>query len=150
MKIIHTDSTNANFIALVKKLDAYLSVQDGEEHDFYAQYNKIDVIKHVVVVYENDIAVGCGALKPYSPNTVEIKRMYVLPSARKKGIATRILIALETWAQGLFFEKCILETGVKQPEAIALYKRNNYKITPNYGQYKDAANSICFEKKLYF
>jgi GNAT superfamily N-acetyltransferase len=102
----------------------------------------------VVVAYENDAPVGCGALKEYELNAMEVKRMYVAPTSRGKGIATAVLTALESWAAELSYRKCVLETGKKQPEAIALYRRQGYQIIPNYGQYKDVENSVCFEKEL--
>ncbi|MEW6193825.1 MAG: GNAT family N-acetyltransferase [Bacteroidota bacterium] len=148
ISIIRTDSGNRDFIELVKYLDTDLAVRDGEDHQFYAQYNKIDKIKYTVVAYENDKPVSCGAIKEYAPGIMEVKRMYTLPECRGKGIATKILIELEKWALELSYEKCILETGKKQPEAIALYKKNGYKIIPNYGQYAEVENSVCFEKEI--
>ena len=147
-KIIRTDADNPQFIELVKELDADLVIRDGHEHSFYAQFNKIDKIKFVVVAYENDQPVGCGAMKEYSPNTMEIKRMYTSPASRGKGIATKVLTELEIWAAERSFEKCLLETGLKQPEAIGLYKKNGYRLIPNYGQYAGMENSVCFEKEI--
>ncbi|PVY39896.1 GNAT family N-acetyltransferase [Pontibacter virosus] len=144
-----TDSDDPDFVALVKLLDADLAIRDGEEHAFYAQYNKIDKIKHVVLAYENGKALGCGAIKEYEPGTVEVKRMYVQPAGRGQGIASQVLAELEAWACELSFEKCILETGLKQPEAIGLYKKNGYQLIPNYGQYAGVENSVCFEKELH-
>ena len=143
-----TDSENKNFVKLVALLDEDLQRRDGDEHPFFAQYNKIDNIKNVVLVYENENPAGCGAIKKYNGNTVEIKRMFVLPEARGKGIATAVLIELENWARELNFSKCILETGKRQPEAIGLYKKSGYKIIPNYGQYQGIESSVCFEKEI--
>jgi len=148
IKIIRTNSDNQDFIELVKYLDAYLAEKDGDEHLFYSQFNKIDKIKNVIVAYENDKPVGCGAIKEYTSNMMEIKRMYTLPESREKGIATRVLTELETWATELGYDKCILETGKRQPEAIKLYKKNGYKLVPNYGQYAGIENSLCFEKEI--
>jgi putative acetyltransferase len=148
IRITRTDSDNQDFIDLVKYLDADLSERDGNKHSFYAQFNKVNKIKYVVVAYENSKPVGCGALKEYSPNTMEVKRMYTLPESRGKGIASQILTELEIWAAELSYEKCILETGKKQPEAIGLYKKNGYKVIPNYGQYVEIENSVCFEKDI--
>ena len=148
IKIIRTNSDNQDFINLVKHLDADLAERDGLDHSFYAQFNKIDKIKYVVVAYENSQPIGCGAIKEYAPGIMEIKRMYTLPEGRRKGTATRVLTELEIWATELSYEKCILETGLKQPEAIALYKRNRYKLIPNYGQYTEIENSLCFEKDI--
>ena len=143
-----TNSNNPDFQNLVTDLDIYLAIQDGAEHSFYAQFNKIDTIKHVVVVYENNMPVGCGAIKKYMNTTMEIKRMFVVPEKRNQGIASTILKELETWAGELNFQKCILETGKKQTEAIKLYQRNNYTIIANYGQYAAVENSVCFKKEL--
>ncbi|MFY7964144.1 MAG: GNAT family N-acetyltransferase [Chitinophagaceae bacterium] len=144
--IKRTNSTDVNFINLVKLLDADLAVRDGDEHSFYAQYNGISVIKYVVVAYDNETPVACGAIKEFSPNIMEVKRMYTLPQNRGKGIASIVLTALEQWAKELNYTKCVLETGKKQPEAIALYTKNGYNIIPNYGQYIGVENSVCFEK----
>ncbi len=148
VRIVRTDSENKDFIELVKYLDADLAERDGEEHSFYAQLNKIDRIKYVVVAYHNEKPLGCGAIREYEPNTMEVKRMYVSPGSRGKGIATKILSELENWTTELYYERCILETGKKQPEAIRLYKKNGYNVIPNYGKYKGIENSICFEKQI--
>ena len=143
-----TNSTNIDFINLVKNLDAYLKVKDGDDHSFYNQFNDIDMLKYVIVAYHNDIPVGCGAIKKSSSETMEIKRMYVSPKGRGNGIGTKILLALESWTKELKYTKCILETGIVLSEAVALYKKNEYQIIQNYGQYKGIKNSICFEKHL--
>ena len=148
ISLIRTDSESQDFIELVRLLDADLAIRDGKDHAFYAQYNKIDKIKYAIIAYDEAKPVGCGAIKEFSPGTMEVKRMYTLPEERGKGIATKILSELENWARELFYEKCILETGKKQPEAIALYKRNEYKLIPNYGQYAGIENSVCFGKKI--
>lgn len=148
IETIRTNSENNDFIEFVRLLDADLAQRDGQDHSFYAQFNKIDKIKYVVLAYENGIPAGCGAIKESGPGTVEIKRMYTIPESRGKGIATKILTELEEWAAELSFGKCILETGKRQPEAIELYKKNGYKLIPNYGQYAGIENSLCFEKKI--
>lgn len=129
-------------------MDFELAKRDGEEHAFYAQFNKIKKLKYIVVAYEKGIPIACGAIKQYDKNTMEMKRMYTSPQSRGKGIASLILDELEKWAIELSFVKCILETGMQQPETIRLYKKNGYKIIPNYGQYTDIENSKCFEKIL--
>ena len=146
--LTRTDSDNKDFIALVKLLDAELAELDGEEHAFYAQLNKTHNLKHVIVAYENDKPIACGALREHSPTIMEVKRMYTLPESRGKGIATKILANLEKWASELTYQKCILETGKRQPDAIRLYKKNGYKIIPSYGKYVNMENSVCFEKEV--
>jgi putative acetyltransferase len=145
---IRTDSENKYFQDLVKELDDDLKIRDGAEHTFYSQFNKIDKIKYAIVALDNGMPVGCGAIKELTNDSMEVKRMYVPISRRGQGIATEILKELETWAHELKYSKCLLETGKKQPEAIELYKKNGYRIIPNYGQYKNVENSVCFEKLL--
>ena len=82
-----TNPEDPDFVGLVRMLDAELAIVDGDEHAFYSQFNKIDQIKHVVVAYQDGIALGCGAIKEYKPGVMEVKRMFVSPGARKKGIA---------------------------------------------------------------
>jgi len=149
IRLIRTDSDNKDFIQLVGLLDAELAVLDGDEHTFYAQLNKTDKIKHVIIAYENDKPISCGAIREYSPTIMEVKRMYTIPGNRGKGIATKILNELEKWASELAYQKCILETGKRQPDAIWLYQKNGYKTIPNYGKYVEMENSVCFEKKIY-
>lgn len=148
IRLIRTDSGNTDFIRLVKYLDADLAERDGEEHLFYSQFNKVDLIRHVVIAYHNNIAISCGAIKKYDPKTMEIKRMFTSPENRGKGTAGLILLELENWASEMNFEKCILETGKRQSEAIRLYKKSGYDIIPNYGQYAGIENSVCFKKDL--
>ena len=148
LEIVRTDSDNHDFVNLVVRLDAELAERDGSEHTFYAQYNTLDKIKRVVLAYRDGTALGCGALKEYSEDTVEVKRMYVPPEGRRKGVASRVLSELESWARELSYEKCILETGKRQPEAIALYRKHGYTQIPNYGQYAGKENSVCFEKNI--
>ena len=124
--IVRTDYSNEDFRKLVTELDKDLAIRDGDEHAFFAQYNKIANIAHVVVAYDGDEPVGCGAIKHYAPGTMEVKRMYVPPAMRGRGIAGQVLTELERWTVELGYTTCILETGQKQPEAIRLYTKSNY------------------------
>jgi GNAT superfamily N-acetyltransferase len=148
IKVLRTDSQHSDFVSLVAELDAFLAELDGEEHAFYNSLNKIDRIKNVIVVYEDDKPIACGAIREFSPSAMEVKRMYTVPGYRGKGIATKVLNELEKWAVELNYEKCVLETGIRQPDAIHLYTREGYKRIPNYGKYINVENSVCFEKEL--
>ena len=148
LTLVRTDSDNTDFKSLVALLDQDLAVRDGEDHTFYAQFNKIDAIKAVIVAYHHENPVGCGAIKPFSATEAEVKRMFVHPDYRKKGIAAKVLNGLESWAAELGFASCVLETGKKQPEAISLYQKSGYQVTPNYGQYVGIDNSVCMIKPL--
>lgn len=146
--LTRTDSSNPDFVALVKLLDAYLAEKDGREHDFYNQFNTIVMLKNVVVGYENGVPVACGAIKEFDVEVMEVKRMFTLPEVRGKGLASRVLTELEGWAAELGYKRCVLETGKRQVEAVALYEKKGYSPIPNYAQYIGIENSICFKKEL--
>ena len=143
-----TNSEDIDFQALVSELDKDLSIRDGADHAFFAQFNKTTSIRHVVIAYNGGEPVGCGAVKQYDMQTMEVKRMFVPLRHRGLGIATLILKELEKWSKELGYKKCILETGKKQPEAIKLYHKNNYQIISNFGQYAGVESSVCFEKRI--
>lgn len=148
IRFLKTDNTNQDFQNLVKELDAYLKITDGDDHDFYNQYNGLEKINHALVVYKNNEPVGCGAFREFDASTVEVKRMYLQPNHRGLGIAAEILNSLEVWAKEEGYERCILETGDRQVEAVKFYHKMGYKRIPNYGQYAQMDNSNCFEKYL--
>jgi len=146
--LVRTNSDNTDFRELVALLDQELQIRDGDEHSFYAQFNRVDKIRHVVVAYEDGEAIGCGAVKEYGEGVAEIKRMFVRAERRGRGLAKSVLSELETWASELNFSECILETGLKQPEAIRLYQKSGYETIPNYGQYSGVENSVCMKKSI--
>ncbi|WP_452224179.1 GNAT family N-acetyltransferase [Lacinutrix chionoecetis] len=148
LTIVRTDSRNQDFINLVKSLDSYLKTTDGDEHAFYNKFNNIDVLKHTIVAYKNHEAVACGAFKPFNTSSIEIKRMFTKKAYRGQGIAEAVLNALESWARELGYSHSVLETGKRQVEAVAFYKKCEYEIIKNYGQYIAMENSLCFKKKL--
>lgn len=146
--LIRTNNHHEDFKLLVIELDKELKIRDGDDHTFYAQYNKSDNIKYVLVAYDQELPIACGAIKEYDQGTMEIKRMFVRPNYRNQGLASLILKSLELWCQELHYTQCILETGINQPEAIRLYEKNNYTKIPNYGPYINVENSLCFLKVL--
>jgi len=148
VQLVRTTSDNRDFRLLVEDLDADLALRDGAEHAFYHQYNGIAHLNRAVVAYLDGVAVGCGALKEFGEDALEIKRMFTRPEYRGRGVAGLVLRALELWAAGDGFGRCVLETGRRQPEAIALYERHGFNRIPNFGPYAGVANSLCFEKHL--
>jgi len=149
ISLIRCSADNPDFQKLVAELDQDLRIRDGAEHGFFAAFNKTDRIKHAVVAYLQDRPVGCGAMRAYNDASMEIKRMYVQAEQRGLGIGGTILKELEKWAGESGFTHCILETGKKQPEAIALYLKHQYHYIPNYGPYEQVESSVCFEKNLH-
>jgi GNAT superfamily N-acetyltransferase len=148
ISIVRTTSDNKNFGHLVIQLDAYLRILDGDDHEFYAQFNQTNLLKNALICYEDGVAVGIGAYKEYDAETAEIKRMFTLPEYRGKGIAKAILTELELWAKEEGYKLALLETGNKQKDAIGLYQKLGYEFTDNFGQYIGVENSVCMKKSL--
>jgi GNAT superfamily N-acetyltransferase len=148
MKLKRTDSDDPGFRGLVNQLDEYLAEVDGDDHSYYAQFNGLDKIDSVIVAYDGDEAVGCGAFKPYTNEIAEIKRMFVRPESRGRQIGSVVLAELERWARENGFTACILETGHKQAAAVRLYQNSGYNVIPNYDQYAALDSSICMRKDI--
>lgn len=149
MIILKRESGNSiAFKKLAGDLDRDLSLKNGNMDAFFSQYNKLDTIRNVIIAYDNDQPIGCGAIKHFDGQTVEVKRMYVLPDRRGNGSASKILSELERWAKELGYVKCVLETGKAMTEAIGLYKKHQYRSIPNFGQYALIESSVCFEKEI--
>ncbi|GAB3308270.1 GNAT family N-acetyltransferase [Hymenobacter tenuis] len=148
LHLLRTTGSHADFQTLVTLLDQDLAFRDGKDHTFYAAFNSSAALQHVVVAYEQDQPIGCGAFKEFTPEQVEVKRMFVRPGNRGRGVAAKILHALEGWAHELHYSACVLETGKRQPEAIGLYQKSGYHFIPNYGPYVGIENSVCLQKVL--
>lgn len=147
-RLFRTNPSDQSFRDLVTQLDVELAERDGEDHSFYQQFNHTESMKYVVLIKENNEAIGCGAIKELDSESMEVKRMFILKKSRGQGFAGSVLEELEKWAFDLGYSYCKLETGKRQPEAIALYERKGYQRISNYGQYTGIDNSICFEKNL--
>lgn len=101
-----------------------------------------------MVIYKNETAVGCGGFKQFDSNTAEIKRMFVHPDHRNKGLAKTILQELENLAKEDNYQNYILETSPKLETAISLYLKFGYVLIPNFGQYIGVENSVCLKKRI--
>jgi len=150
LELVKTNSQNLDFSQLIVKLDANLANRNGEMQEYFNQFNKVDSIKHVIIAYINGIAVGCGAIKQFDSESVEVKRMFVSEEYRGRGIAHKILNELENWAKELNYTSTVLETSNVQIEAVGLYTKSGYAVIENYGQYAGIETSICFKKELKF
>ncbi|MDB5009356.1 MAG: family N-acetyltransferase [Mucilaginibacter sp.] len=143
-----TNSDDLHFKSLIVLLDKDLSERNGTIQLAYDSYNLLDFIETIVVAYINDMPVGCGCFKKFSDDTIEIKRMFVTPLHRGKGIASVILNELELWATEMGYTHAVLETGTRHHEAIRLYQHLGYIITENYGVYADMEDSVCMQKSF--
>lgn len=148
LTLIRCNSNNIDFRFLTGLLDSDLDSRYGELQKQYNKHNQIEFIDTVILASINCTVVGCGCFKRFDEQTAEIKRMFVKKEYRGQGIARTILAELEKWATENGFNRTILETGIKQHEAIGLYIKNGYYKIPNYGQYAGNANSVCLKKDI--
>jgi GNAT superfamily N-acetyltransferase len=150
MKIVYTNGKNSDFIELCKMLDDNLNeIVGGEkQREQYVQYNTLEDINDVILIYDDKGPVACASFKFYDEHTAEVKRVFVCKAHRGKGIAKQLMGVLEKRAKDKGYSRLILETGSPLVEAMALYKKTGYQITENYGQYKDMKDSICMQKYI--
>jgi GNAT superfamily N-acetyltransferase len=148
MRIVHTDGNNNDFIELCRLLDDYLNeIVGGEkQRKQYVQYNTLENIHDVILIYLDEVPVGCASFKYYEDHVAEVKRVFVRKEFRGRGISNVLIKELDEMARNKGFNKLILETGAPLVEAMGLYIKNGYKITDNFGPYKDMPESICMEK----
>jgi putative acetyltransferase len=138
-----------DFSYLIHMLDKELWINYPHLQQQYVNKNIINTDASVIVCYDNGLPVGCGCIRQTDKEkTVELKRMYVDPIKRGKGIGSLILNELCKWAKEKGNTTVLLETGIKQTEAIEMYKKYRFEITENYGEYKGNRNSICMRKWL--
>jgi putative acetyltransferase len=110
--------------------------------------SKVQPDARFLITSVNGEAVACGAIQPLDGRTGELKRMYVTPAHRGRGIATKLLAALEELAREQDYHRLRLATGIRQPEAIALYERCGYTRVEPYGKYVNAPLTRCYEKSV--
>lgn len=150
MRYEYTDGANKDFIELCHGLDEFLNeLVGGEENRAeYIPYNILDDIHDVIVVYDDDIPVGCASFKKYDDKCAEVKRVFIKEEYRGRGISKRLMALLEEKGKSEGYIYFILESGDLLVAAMALYKSIGYEVIPNYGQYKDMPDSVCMRKML--
>lgn len=147
-EIIRTTSDNPDFQNLTNELDSELCRIYNTRKEDFEEYNRITDLATVVLVYENGFAIACGCFKPFDEERIELKRMFVKPECRGKGIASLMVAELEKWGKELSYGAIILETGKGQPEAIALYRKLGYDDIPHFGEFPEESRSVCLGKIL--
>ena len=130
---------------LIGELDHHLNSLYSPEENFL-ELPTADVF---LIARDGAEPVGCGAVRFLDGTTAEVKRMYVAPAARGRGVGRQIVDELEAFAIRAGARRLVLETGVLQPEAIALYERTGFVVIPCFGEYASAPRSVCYEKRLY-
>ncbi len=150
LNTVYTDGRNPDFIKLCEMLDSDLDeiVGGHAQREQYVQYNQLDDIHDVIVIFVDDIPAACGAFKHYDEYSAEIKRVYVRPEYRGRGLAERLMSELEQKAALKGYSSLILETGEPLKAAMKLYLRLGFAVIENYGQYRDIPESICMAKSV--
>ncbi len=144
--ILPGDSSEISDMSASLHADLELRYGKGSLEEFVEE-NKYMIIFFAAADDKNNAA-ACGALKHFDDHTAEIKRMYVKDEYRGRGLSKLILKRLEDTAVEMNYRKVILETGLKQPEAMNLYEKFGYKKIKPYGRHKDDPDSVCYEKML--
>ncbi|MCF2496262.1 GNAT family N-acetyltransferase [Dyadobacter chenhuakuii] len=146
--MIRTNSENPDFKKLTDQLDDELCAIYNTNKADYEDYNRITNLPTVLLAYENNTVVACGCFKIYDESTIELKRMFVVPAFRGKGIASTMVRELEQWAIELGYKNAVLETGTGQPQAIAMYQKLGYTNAEKPGQNEEIGHSVFMVKRL--
>lgn len=149
LQLVQVTPENEDLAGLINKLDQYLFERYPVEEVHVIDFEDplVNDISFVVAYYAGQ-AVGCGAIRPLDKEYTEVKRFYVDPQYRQKGVAAAILAYLEDKAKQLDYRALRLETGEEQPEAIRFYRKHGFYEIPKFGEYVDCKLSICFEKQI--
>jgi len=143
--------SSASAVKLIQSLNAELSrtyPEDGATH-FRLESEEVEAGQGAfLVAYDGAEPVACGAVRRIDPGTAEIKRMYVRPGFRGLGLGRKMLEALEAEARRLAVTRIVLETGVRQIEALGLYSQTGFARIPAFGEYLNSPLSICMGKDL--
>jgi len=134
--------------ALRREVEDELIDRYGGDTEEGVKPNSFDVVTFVVARDHAGEAVGCGALRPHADGVAEIKRMYVRPHARGRGVSRVVLAALEDEARARGFAVIRLETGTMQPEAMGLYASAGFEPIEGFGAYAGHPEQRCFERRL--
>lgn len=149
VEFLRTHAHHPDFKRFIIELDLEFQIRYPESRHNFQPYNQVDTSARVIIGFNDQQPIGCGCFRPTTlESTIEIKRMYVVPDFRNRGMGKRILELLEQWAVEQGFTKAILETGIKQPEAISAYRNSGYQLIPNFPPYEKVAESICMAKTL--
>ena len=150
LRLVWTDGNDPDFRRFYADTEQFYNEIAGgaEKRQAFIPHNLSGSIPDAVIAYAGDNAAGCCGLRPYSEDAVEIKRLWVDPACRGRGIAGRIMEAVEARARKLGFERAILQTRPSMKAAVALYTRRGYRQIPNYPPYDKLEGAVCMGKLL--
>jgi GNAT superfamily N-acetyltransferase len=143
--------TSSTAAVLIQALNAELSglyPEPGATHFRLDPDEVADGRGAFVVALLDGRPLGCGAVRRLDPGAAELKRMYVAPDARGQGIGRALLSELEHEARRFGARRLLLETGIRQEAALALYRKTGFAVIPAFGEYLDSPTSVCMAKDL--
>ena len=145
-----TDGDDPAFRRFYDITEAYYSriVGGADRRRAFVPYNASDGIPDVALAFLDGEAVGCAGLKRYSDADAEVKRLWVEPAFRGKGIATMLMDRVEERAKAQGYRRVILQTRPIMPDAVALYEKRGYRLIPNYPPYDRLDGAVCYAKAL--
>jgi len=137
-----------DYAMLAKKLDEYYFTLVGDVHLRYAEVNRPENMACRIVAYDGERPVACGCWKPIDEKAAEVKRIYVLPEYRRRGLASRFIDRLEGEIAAAGYTTAILETARTTEDSRELYLSLGYELIDYYGSPAGAENCLCFRKSL--
>lgn len=155
MQLAEVRADDPELVAMVTAQQAEVAQRYDENPDHGFAQPPLHADTTWLVLRDDGRALGCAAVQPLShtlpgaaPDVGEVKRLYVVPGARGRGLSRVLMDAVEDTARGLGYRRLQLETGLAQPEALALYRDLGYLEIAPYGHYKNSPDSACFRKEL--
>lgn len=148
IEIRQYDTLTEDFKELDAMLDEDYYERFGQIALEYRRFNTLEGMVGFVVAYDGRRPVGCGCIRPITPETAELKRIFVCKDYRRKGLAGKIVASCEEMARQNGFQRMHLQTGAVMNEAIALYQKQGYEMIENYGEFAGDENSVCMAKEL--
>lgn len=146
LQIRQVPSTHNDLVHLIGELDEYLLQRYPSEEVFGVDFSDPELV--FVIAYKDELAIGCGAIRPLDEQNTELKRFFVAEEFRKLGVAKSILEVLENKARDLSYTHIKLEAGEAQPEALRFYEKHGYNRIDRYGEYVNSESSVCYGKRL--
>ncbi len=150
LEYFYTDKDNIIFVNLCCQLNCELNeILSGPINPIVTRANMTDDFSDVIIAVENDVVIGCIALRPFSPDTAEIKRMYIIPSKRASGMGKALLEKCLSLAKEKGYRYAVLESNEKLPNAKNLYLKAGFTKMRSYGPYAALEETLCMIKSLY-
>ncbi len=149
MVIKFVEYNHPHLLSLAEQLDAFFYARYGEATLKYSWYHDMSKLACAAVAYLEDKPIGCCCWKPMDAATAEIKRMFVQPECRRRGVAMQLIAQIEAHAAASGCHRAVLETGADMDGAIAAYERMGYQRCTGFGDFVNDTGVVCMEKEIF-